>query len=91
MGGNNEKPTRVKDPIMRALMGIAVALATWALSQVQGALVQVQDHSRVLSTISAQVRHLEDSVVSVERRSGKITDDLHRDIREIRTILERKQ
>lgn len=81
--GDNGKTTRVSDPIQRTLMGIAVALATWALSQ-------VQDHSRVLSAISAQVRHLEDSVASVERRSGQITDDLHKDIREIRVILERK-
>ena len=84
MGENNGKPTRVNDPIQRVLMAVAVSLATWALSQ-------VQDHSKMLSAISTQVKHLEDSVASVERRNGDITDDLHKDIREIRNILERKQ
>ena len=84
MGDNNGKPTRVNDPIQRALMAVAITLATWALSQ-------VQDHSKMLSAVSTQVKHLEDSVTLVERRNEHITDDLHKDIREIRNILERKQ
>lgn len=80
---NSGKSTRVNDPVQRLLMAIAIGLATWAITQ-------VQKHSEALSAISMQVQHLEGSVSSAESRSGRITDDLHRDIREIRNIIERK-
>lgn len=83
MGENNGKSTRVNDPVQRLLMATAVALTSWALAQ-------VHEHSKALASISTQVQHLDGSVTAVERRSGQITDDLHRDIREIRNILERK-
>ena len=64
-------------------MALAVALSTWALSQ-------VQEHGKALAAIISQVNHLEMSVGDVEKRSVHVTDDLHRDIREIRALLDKK-
>lgn len=91
MGDNAGKIVKVNDPIVRILMTIATSVAIWCMTQVQHHSESLASHSEALVSIVRQVQHLEASLVSIESRSEKTTDKLHSDIRDIRTLIERKQ
>lgn len=84
MGDNNGKSTRVRDPFQHFLTVIAIGIASWALTQ-------VQEHSKILSAITSQVKHVEDGLIAAENRAEVARNVIRADIREIRNHIEHKQ
>lgn len=83
MGESGNRPVRVNDPILRSLVAVVGALASWAL-------VQVNDHSKILAAMSEKQTYIQATQTQAENRNDVMVGEIRRDVREIRSMIERK-
>lgn len=83
MGENGNRPVRVNDPILRSLVAVVGALASWSL-------VQVNDHSKILAAMSEKQTYIQASQHQAENRNDMIVGEIRRDVREIRSMIEKR-
>lgn len=81
--GENGRPIRVNDPVLRWLVGFVGALASWAL-------IQVNEHGKILAAMAAKQGSIEETQKASEHRHEMSIVSIRGDLQQIRSALEKR-